>query len=107
MMTRDQRYIWAAGLSLALLALWSMPVVAQTPIDGMFTGFLTSLPLWGQVLVGFGGCALAVGLLFLMHAGAQVIIMVVIGFTVLYIIGLATSGQLYAWMSGGAIVVGR
>lgn len=83
------------------LLLWVgvWPVGAATPLDGLFVNILGSLPLWGQGLVGLGGIILAVGGLYMLHAGPMVLMGIIIGFGVLLVIAASTSGQLFNWLT--------
>jgi hypothetical protein len=81
------------------LVLWATGAQAATPLDSMFTGFLASLPLYGQVIIGVGGLGLAALILWAISNPA-VLMYVLFGFIALALIGMAASGTLASFFMG-------
>ena len=101
--------MWPRKIRNVLMCLWLMGApcfmaefaVAQTPLDGQVTGLLSALRgPWGNLIVTLGVIALAItALVGIQHPA--VFIYVGIGFLVLFLVGAALNGSMYAWIVGG------
>jgi hypothetical protein len=94
----QEKMLWAVWLGLIMFFLYMDVAIAATPMDGMFTNFLGSLPLWGQVFVGVGGLGLCVLLLMAIN-NPMLLIGFVIGSVVLVLVAAAANGSLWLWVS--------
>jgi hypothetical protein len=98
MTTPQRQFAFSLSLLVGTLLLQALPACAETPLDGMFTTFLESMPLWGQLLVGIGGLGLAILAIYGLSQGPAVLMYIVVGFAVLALIVAATTGSLFEWL---------
>jgi hypothetical protein len=98
-----ERWLMTSGFwALGLVLLSAHVVYAITPLDGIFTNLLASMPLWGQALVGVGGLLIALGGITLLQ-GPTMLIPLIIGFCMLLVVAMSSSGALYNWLISMAV----
>lgn len=91
---------WLIITLLLLVAVSVVPeVLAQTPLDQNISSFANSLrTIWAPVFIMLGGIVIALGMLFLLHAGPQVIMGIFVGFLVLALVAASANGTLGSWL---------